>query len=1335
MATIVLSAAGAAIGGSIGGSVLGVSAMAAGRFVGAAVGRGIDAGLSNRLLNQRVMGQGSDVVETGRIERFRLSGAGEGQAPSRVYGRTRIGGHVIWSTEFEEHRHETITRTSVDSGGGGGKGRSSSRSTTTTSSTTQVSYSYTVSLALGLCEGEITSVGRIWADGVEIAPSDLNMRVYTGTRHQLPDPKIEAVEGTGLVPAYRGTAYVVIEDLDLARFGNRVPQFSFEVTRPDLSADDVPSMLRAVAMIPGTGEYALATEPVYWTYAAGENALFGVGPNGQAPANINTPSEEPDFNTSLRHLAEEAPACGAASLIVSWFGDDLRCGSCEIKPKVEQTIHDARMPWVVSGLTRAAADEVPKDAGRAVYGGTPCDASVIQSIRRMSDQGLKVMYYPFILMDQMAGNGLQDPWTGAADQPVLPWRGRITLDHAPGQQGSNDQLAGADAEVAAFFGTAQASDFTVAGGSVSYTGPSEWRYRRFILHQAALCAAAGGVDAFCIGSEMRGLTQIRGANGFPAVDALRSLAAECRAILGPQVKIGYAADWTEYFGYHPQDGSGDLYFHLDPLWADANIDFIGIDNYMPLSDWRDGEDHADADWEHIHNLDYLRANIEGGEGYDWFYPSPEARSAQRRDAISDGAYGEPWVFRYKDIRNWWLNRHYERRAGVRQPVPTNWEPQSKPVWFTELGCAAVDKGTNQPNKFLDPKSSESQLPYFSTGERDETIQRQYLRAMMGYWSEAENNPLSEIYGAPMLDMSRAFVWAWDARPYPWFPGNDTLWSDGPNYRAGHWLNGRVSGRLLSSVVEEICANAGVTLIDTSGLAGFVRGYVAPGLGTARHALQPLMLAYGFDAIERDGVLVFRMRDGRNAIDLSTEDLAVSDELDGDLVETREGEAEITGRVRLGFVLADSDHVTAAEEAILPDDKTHAVSDSEVALSLTRGEARQIAERWLAEARLARDTMRFALPPSRSDVGAGDIVRLPSPSGDVLARVDRIEMAEHQIVDAVRIHPDVFEPSQIDEDGASLRPFTAAAPVVPFFMDLPLLSGEEDPSAPHLAVTASPWPGAVAVYDGAEDADYRLNALINGRAVVGVTETALGAARAGLVDQGAPLQIRLASGTLSSVSDAAFLSGANLMAIGDGSPDNWELFQFRDAQLLSEGRWLVSHRLRGQAGTDGTMPDEWPVGSYVVLMDGAPRQIDIPSALRRVVRHYRIGPARRSYDDPSYTHLVEAFAGNGLRPYRPAHLNATQGSSGLDLSWVRRTRIAGDPWDGYDVPLGEESEAYLVRVLQNDSVVREVQVSQSQWSYSSAQQMQDGVTGSFDLAVAQISATYGPGPFAVVRVAA
>ncbi|SNS42708.1 baseplate multidomain protein megatron [Tropicimonas sediminicola] len=1306
MATLVLAAAGAAIGGAVGGTAFGISTAVIGRAVGATLGRVID---------QRLMGGGSEVIETGRLERFRLTGASEGTAINQVYGRMRLGGQVIWSSKFREK-----SKTSTVGGKGGGGG------------TTTKSYRYSVSLAVALCEGEILRVGRIWADGVELDRDGLNMRVYSGTEDQLPDPKIEAVEGTENAPAYRGLAYVVFEDLQLDAFGNRVPQFSFEVIRATDSAHvreearSLSEMIGAVAMIPGTGEYALATTPVEYSN--------GIG--WKTSANVNSPSGKTDFATSLEHLTEELPKCGSVSLVVSWFGDDLRCGSCRIRPKVEQTEVDGnRMPWRVSGLPRADAGTVPKQDGRAVYGGTPTDQSVIEAIRALKAAGREVLFYPFILMEQMEGNALPDPWTGGTGQSVLPWRGRITTSLAPGLPGSPDQTAVATDEVLEFFGEATVTDFAPGSSTVDMIGPQEWSFRRFILHYAHLCALAGGVDAFCIGSEMRSLTRVRGEEGsFPAVAELRRLAADVRTILGAETKISYAADWSEYFGYQPQDGTGDVYFHLDPLWADPEIDFIGIDNYMPLSDWRDGPDHADVDWQSIYDVGYLRSNIAGGEGYDWYYADEAGRDAQDRVPITDGAHGEPWVFRYKDILNWWKNRHHERIGGVRQNGPTDWEPESKPIWFTELGCAAIDKGTNEPNKFVDPKSSESTVPHYSSGTRDDLIQAQYLRAMHLYWREAGNNPVSSLYGGPMVDMDRAHVWAWDARPFPSFPGNDTLWQDGENYVTGHWLNGRTSSETLAAVVSEICARSGVGNVDVSSLHGIVHGYAIEEVAGARSAIQPLMLAHGFDASEHEGHLHFRTRTGRVDLDIDPEWVAYTSELEGRVEKVRAPEAEMSGRVRLNYVQAAGDFDTRAAEAVFPDETDAVVSTSELPMSLSGAEAQRVVERWLAEARVARETVRLELPPSRRDVVAGDVVRISSDGSEALYRVDRAEAGEALSLEAVRVEPGVYRPATDVAEGLRLKPYLAPMPVYPVLMDLPLLTGSEDPVAPHLAVTARPWPGSVALYSSSEDDGYELNSVVESRATIGITESILQRAEPGVLDRGAGLRVRFGSGLLSSVTETAMLNGANVAAIGDAGGANWEVFQFAEATLVETDTYELGLRLRGQAGTDGVMPAEWPVGSLVVLLDGAPQQIEMADALRGLDRHYRVGPASQSYDGTSYTHMVESFDGVGLRPYRPAHLRVSTDAGGTKrFNWVRRTRTDGDSWQAYEVPLGEERELYLLRVEAGGVVLREETVGTSSWSYSAAQRALDGSDGGFTLSVAQISDRFGAGPFRSLEI--
>ncbi|GAA6177934.1 baseplate multidomain protein megatron [Sulfitobacter pacificus] len=1326
MATVLFSVAGAAIGGSVGGTLAGLSSVAIGRAVGATLGRVID---------QRLLGQGGQAIETGKVDRFRITSAGEGDPIAQVYGRMRLGGHVIWASDFLETTQTT----------GSGKGSRSQPTTT--------EYSYTVSVAIALCEGEVTRVGRVWADGEEVARDDLNMRVYSGSQDQLPDPVIEAIEGAGKVPAYRGTAYVVLENLGLAPFGNRIPQFSFEVLRPEQSYvpgwEYTPAFgIEGAALIPGTGEYALATTAVN---IAAETGVF-------RSANVSTPAGKPDFSVAREAMNEELPNLKAVSLVVSWFGDDLRCGNCTIRPKVENTYQEAdNMPWVSSGLGRDNAQVIVQDdAGRPIYGGTPTDASVIEAIQSLKAAGNEVMFYPFILMDQYVDNGLPDPYSDAENQPNLPWRGRITLSKAPGQPGSPDGTALANEQVAAFFGTATAASFDVVDGQVVYLdtegseegeegegeadqdNPADWSFSRFILHNAMLCSLAGGVEAFCIGSEMRGLTQIRGTGGaFVAVQHLIALAAEVRSILGPETKLSYAADWSEYFGYQPQDGSGDRYFHLDPLWADPNIDFIGIDNYMPLADWRDTPGHLDGQkWDAIYNLDYLKSNIEGGEGYDWYYHSVEAREAQIRTEITDGAHLEPWVYRYKDIRGWWENFHHERINGVRQAAPTAWEPMSKPIWFTEYGCAAINKGANQPNKFLDRKSSESKLPYYSTGARDELMQMQYLRAMVSYWDDPAHNPMSAEYEGRMLDMRRAYVWAFDTRPYPFFPNNVEKWSDGENYTRGHWINGRTAGRSLASVVREICRRAGLEAFSTEGLYGYVRGYAVEQVTDARSALQPLMIRYGFDAIERHGILQFRMRDGLEPVKLDPERLAMSDELDGTAEQVREAEAEVSGRMRVRFVQADADFEVIAEEAVLADEATHAVAGSEVNMALTRGEGRQIAERWLTEARVSRDRLRLALPPSQLALGAGDVVELPGDKEErpALYRIDRVEQSDVHLIEGVRIEPQVYDVADIFDNVVKARQFVAPTPVVSHFLDIPLLRGDEVPHAPHIAATAQPWPGPVALYQSSTDANYQINKIIGARSTIGVTRTVMQYSSPGVIDRGEVLEVELISGELSSVDEDALLAGANMAAIGDGSSDQWEIFQFAQAELVGPRTYWLKTRLRGQAGSDGLMPGSWPVGSKFVLLNGIPDQIVLSPNLRRVAQNFRIGPAKRSIDDPSYRHLVQAFDGNGMRPYSPCHLRGVRQPGGdYALSWIRRTRINGDGWEVPEVPLGEESESYLVRIGQGSSVLRETQVGVAQWDYTAAMQAADGVVGPFDFAVAQVSASYGTGLFAQVQL--
>ena len=605
---------------------------------------------------------------------------------------------------------------------------------------------------------------------------------------------------------------------------------------------------------------------------------------------------------------------------------------------------------------------------------------------------------------------------------------------------------------------------------------------------------------------------------------------------------------------------------------------------------------------------------------------------------------------------------------------------------------------------------------------------QYVRAVTSYWGDPGKNPVSEVYDGPMIDMDHDYLWAWDARPYPWFPALTEVWSDGENYRLGHWMTGRAALRSLASVVGEVSARAGLPDIDARQLYGIVRGYAPGDVGEARAILQPLMLAYGFDAAEREGALMFRSRGIARAGALDPERLAVTGEGGGDLELTRVGPEEATARVMLTHVDAEGDFAVRTADAGHPEATIRTVSRSELPLALTSDEALEIAERWVAEARVARDRARFALPPGGPGLGAGDVVAVP---GAGTFRIDAVEETEARRIDAVRMESAIYRPAEYPATPVRLSPVVAPLPAEAVFLDLPLLTGAEDPAAPYVAVTAEPW-SRVALYSASGPEGFTLDAVVDRPATVGQTESELPAAVPGVWDRGPPLRVRLFGGALASATELAVLNGANALAIGDGAGD-WEIVQFAEAELLEPGLWAVSRRLRGQAGTESVVPPAWPAGSRVVLLDGRAVQFPLPGSMLGLERIYRYGPARRPPGDLSFRETTRRFLGVGLRPYAPVHLRARRAGDDIELTWVRRTRIDGDRWDIPEVPLGETAERYLVRVVAGGVVRRTAEFSVPRWLYTAAERAADAVAGAFEVEVAQVSDRFGPGNFGRIGI--
>lgn len=1280
MATLILGAAGAAAG-----SVFGGIGLVLGRAAGAVAGNLVDGALFGAASRR----------EGPRLSDLSVQSSTEGSPIPRLYGASRLAGQMIWATDFEEKK-----KTNSQGGKGG-------------PSVTTTEYSYFANFALALCEGPITRIGRIWADGKPLDQPRYTIRIHRGGEDQQADSLILARQG-GKAPAYRGTAYVVFERMPLADFGNRIPQLTFEVFRAVPGLED---HVRAVCLIPGTTEFGYDPEPVR---RKGGRGLW-VSENAHAARGIS------DWSVSLDELQALCPNLEWVTLVVAWFGDDLRCGHCTVRPKVDDALKTTPgKDWKVSGLTRGDAAQVSRIDGRPAFGGTPDDDGVVRAIDDLGRRGLKVALAPFLMMDIPAGNTLPDPRTGSAGQPAYPWRGDIGCDPAAGAVGSVDKTAAAAAQAADFLGTAAPGDFAASGGSVVYSGPAEWRYRRMVLHYARLAALAGGVDAFLVGSELRGLTTIRsGTSDYPFVDGLRTLAADARSILGPGCQVSYAADWSEYFGHQPVDGSGDVHFHLDPFWAEA--DFIGIDLYHPLADWRDEPGHLDEALAHTpYSRSYLRAGIRGGEGFDWFYASDADRKAQLRSPISDGAYGKDWVFRFKDIEAWWASPHHDRPGGAENAAPTAWVPMGKPVWLTELGCPAVDKGANQPNLFPDPKSASGGAPHFSDGGRDDLAQRSYVDAYRRFLDPGHpgfdgSNPVSPLYGGRMIDPAHLHLWAWDARPYPHFPALDAVWSDGDNWATGHWLNGRFGALTLEALVAAILADHGFDDFRIEDVHGLVDGFVTTGVQSARATLEPLLQSFRIDAADAGDALVFRgrLRPADSAI--GRDDLV--DEADAPLVtRVRAQETELPAELVLRFTAPGSDYRMSAVAKRRLTGASRRTTTIDVPIVLGFDVAEKQADMALRDLWNGRETTILRLGIDRLAIEAGDIVVLPDGEP---ALVERIEDGDARTLHLRRVDNRMRAGATRTGRPPEAAPAEIYGPPEVFFVEYSPPDGDA-PHAPRIAAFCEPWPGSVAVYSGAQGGGFALSLVLTQAATTGTLDAPLAAGPTALLDERNAVLVTLAGGTLAGLPEIDVLNGGNAAAIrrADGA---WEILQFRDAELVGENRYRLTGLLRGQRGSEAAMGAA--AGDTFLLLDGALEPLPMTLDELGIERSWRIGPARDDHAAPSYAALTYVPGGTGLKPFAPCHLAAKRQPDGsVSLAWIRRTRIGGDGWAAAEVPLGEAKEAYRVRVFAGGLLLREAETSEAAWLYGAAEQAADfgGPAGDFELEIVQLGEVAGAG---------
>lgn len=549
-----------------------------------------------------------------------------------------------------------------------------------------------------------------------------------------------------------------------------------------------------------------------------------------------------------------------------------------------------------------------------------------------------------------------------------------------------------------------------------------------------------------------------------------------------------------------------------------------------------------------------------------------------------------------------------------------------------------------------------------------------------------------------------------------------------------------TGTTLRAIVEDVAARVGLAPadIDADDLTDDVSGYSWT-QGGARDIIEPLLELYDIDSRPHDFRIEFIRRGGASGGIVETEWLVREDENDARYVLTIANDTDLPHRIFLNF--ADVDHDQQTNSAVARRSPDSVDSVRELTLDLTtwaadKDQAQRFVERILRRRWFARQSIDLKLTAKELALEPADIRTLDLDGSFITARLVRNRIGANGVLaqNWERDDPALSGLSTSEGPGMFGRaPSVLLLPVSTrgFLIDSPLWIDAHDQATPFVYLVAGPWAqagfwpgadvmtsssGAAGDYAGGWDSVEPPDAM-----TWGLCDSALGDSPADLLDEGA-FSLRLIYGAIETVTEAELLDdqAVNLAAVG--TPEaGFELIQFRTATLEGDGSYTISGLIRGARGT------EWAIGTHAigdafVLLASAAKRHPMGISEVGVSRFYN--PVTHERGEGSGTAFQLEFAGATRKPLAPAHvlLAKDAGSGDWEISWQRRTRLGGANIDGGDVPLGETAEAYKVRILDGDEVVRTIETADESATYEDADQTADfgSSQGSLSIKVCQVA---------------
>jgi hypothetical protein len=548
----------------------------------------------------------------------------------------------------------------------------------------------------------------------------------------------------------------------------------------------------------------------------------------------------------------------------------------------------------------------------------------------------------------------------------------------------------------------------------------------------------------------------------------------------------------------------------------------------------------------------------------------------------------------------------------------------------------------------------------------------------------------------------------------------------------------VVDEFLPDVVERLCLRAGlsapqfdVSLLPLEVVLGFPVGQVS----TTRQALEILAAAYLFESVESGAVIKFVPRGVASVVTIAYDEMGAStSDPTEPLPLSRRNDDETPALMVVRYSNADNDYQDGSETSDRLIGAGTGIRSIEVPLALTPTAAKRLADVYIHDISVSDLALGpVAVNRDHAALEPTDVVTLTDVDGSTYrARITKLtDSGGVRSFDAVIDDASVLTSGGTTSGGyESSTTIVAPVDTVLHLLDIPILRDADDSSGIYAAArgVSAPWPGA-SVLDSGDAVEYTELVRVLESAVAGVCLTTLGAWSGGRVfDEVNTVRVSLALGTAASVTRDAILNDQAVNAWLIGS----EIVQARDAALVSAGVYDLSGLLRGGRGT------EWAVGGHVANERCVKLQ---PAGLRRVpIDTSRIGLSRY-YKGVTFGRALGAapaqnFADTGVdrKPFSPFDARvARNGSNNCTITWQRRSRLAVRTTGpaGISIPLGEETEAYLVDIYASGayaSVLRTINASTPSATYTAAEQTTDGLTpgAPLFLHITQVSAVIGRG---------